>query len=58
MLNPTGGNVIAHSSTYRIWIRKAGDKRIARIIDSPYHPEIECVFKIIEKVLKIFSLIF
>lgn len=49
MLKPTGGNVIAHSSTYRIWIRKAGDKRIARIIDSPYHPEIECVFKITEK---------
>ncbi|HDJ89780.1 MAG TPA: DNA repair and recombination protein RadA [Thermoprotei archaeon] len=49
MLKPTGGNIIAHSSTYRIWIKKAGGKRIARIIDSPYHPEIECVFKITEK---------
>src|ERR671931_1684596 len=35
---PAGGNVIGHASTYRIYLRKAGNDRIARIIDSPYHP--------------------
>ncbi|MGI0023619.1 MAG: DNA repair and recombination protein RadA [Nitrososphaera sp.] len=35
---PAGGNVIGHASTYRIYLRKAGTDRIARIIDSPYHP--------------------
>ncbi|MCS7385763.1 MAG: DNA repair and recombination protein RadA [archaeon GB-1867-005] len=44
---PTGGHVLAHSCTYRIWLRKAkGGKRIARIFDSPMHPEGEAVFKI------------
>ena len=32
-----GGNVIGHASTYRIYLRKAGNDRIAKIIDSPYH---------------------
>jgi DNA repair protein RadA len=35
---PAGGNVIGHASTYRVYLRKAGTDRIARIIDSPYHP--------------------
>jgi DNA repair protein RadA len=35
---PAGGNVIGHASTYRIYLRKAGGDRIAKIIDSPYHP--------------------
>lgn len=35
---PAGGNVIGHASTYRIYLRKAGNDRVARIIDSPYHP--------------------
>lgn len=34
---PAGGNVIGHASTYRIYLRKAGNDRIAKIIDSPYH---------------------
>lgn len=37
-----GGNVIAHASTYRIYLRKAGANRIAKIIDSPSHPQSEC----------------
>jgi DNA repair protein RadA len=43
---PTGGNVMAHSSTYRIYLKKAGKNRIARIVDSPYHPEIEALFSL------------
>lgn len=35
---PAGGNVIGHASTYRIYLRKAGTDRIAKMIDSPYHP--------------------
>ncbi len=43
-----GGNILAHASTYRIYLRKGrGDKRVARMIDSPCLPEGECVFKII-----------
>src|ERR1700722_14078090 len=39
----TGGHVVAHTSTYRIYLRKAGKNRIARMIDSPYHPERDAV---------------
>jgi DNA repair protein RadA len=41
---PVGGNVVAHTSTYRIYFKKAGKKRIARMIDSPHHPEQEVIF--------------
>lgn len=43
-IKPTGGNVVAHTSTYRIYLRKAGKNRIARMVDSPCHPEREMVF--------------
>lgn len=44
---PAGGNILAHGSTYRIWLRKSKEnRRIARIIDSPMHPESECIFTI------------
>jgi len=48
---PSGGHVLAHSSTYRIYIRRAANNtRLARIIDSPYHPaNAEAYFKISEK---------
>lgn len=39
-----GGNIFAHSSTYRIFLRKSGRNRIARIVDSPCHPESEALF--------------
>jgi DNA repair protein RadA len=45
---PAGGHVVAHTVTYRIYLRKAGKNRIARIMDSPYHPEAEAVFTIDE----------
>jgi len=48
-LRPAGGNIVAHGCTYRIWLRKGKENtRLARIFDSPNHPEIEVVFKITE----------
>jgi DNA repair protein RadA len=47
---PAGGHVLAHACTHRVMLRKSkGVKRIARIFDSPYIPERECVFRISEK---------
>lgn len=46
---PTGGNVVAHTSTYRIYLKRAGRNRIARMVDSPYHPETEALFSLSEK---------
>lgn len=54
--NPTaavGGHVLAHTSTYRVYLRKSkGDKRIARLIDSPHLPEGEAVFRVTAKGIK------
>jgi RecA/RadA recombinase len=46
---PTGGNVIGHASTYRVYLRKSGENRIAKMIDSPYHPYSEVRFTVNEK---------
>ena len=47
---PVGGHVLAHSSTYRLYLRKSkGNKRIARLIDSPCLPEGEAIFEITER---------
>ena len=45
---PIGGNVVAQTSTYRIYFKKSGKKRIARMVDSPHHPEQEVIFTITE----------
>jgi DNA repair protein RadA len=46
--NPTqaiGGHIVGHAATYRVYLRKSkGEKRIARLIDSPHLPEGEAVF--------------
>src|SRR5918997_3049572 len=44
-----GGNVIGHASTYRIYLRKSGENRTARMIDSPYHPYSDAKFTLNEK---------
>jgi DNA repair protein RadA len=47
---PAGGNVMAHASTHRVYLRKGGKgTRIATVIDSPYLPENKTRFKITEK---------
>lgn len=49
-LKPAGGNIIAHGATYRVWLRKSKENiRIAKIFDSPYHPEREVTFRISEE---------
>ena len=46
---PVGGHVVAHTSTYRLYLRKSGKNRIAKMKDSPYHPEQDAVFTLNEK---------
>ena len=49
-LRPAGGNILAHGATYRLWLRKSKENvRIAKIFDSPYHPEGEASFRITEE---------
>ena len=45
---PAGGNVLAHASTYRIYLRKSGRDRKAIMVDSPSHPYSETMFAISE----------
>ncbi|MBN2458302.1 DNA repair and recombination protein RadA [Candidatus Woesearchaeota archaeon] len=48
-----GGHIVAHASTFRIYMRK-GKKgsRVAKLIDSPNLPDGECTFFITEQGLK------
>lgn len=46
---PAGGNVIAHACTYRVYLKKSGQNRIATIVDSPCHPYSNTRFTITEK---------
>ncbi len=44
-----GGHVLGHASTYRIYLRHSkGDKRVAKLVDSPCLAEGECAFRITE----------
>jgi len=45
----TGGNVVAHATTYRILLRKAGRDRIAIMLDSPHHAYDQTKFTIDER---------
>lgn len=45
----TGGNIIAHNTTYRIFLRKSGLNRIARMVDSPSHENSEVRFTVSAK---------
>jgi len=47
---PTGGHVMAHACTHRVYLRKGKENtRIAQIIDSPYLPEEKARFAVSEK---------
>lgn len=47
---PIGGHVLGHSATTRIYLRKSkGNRRIARVVDSPELPEGESVFMIVQE---------
>jgi len=46
---PIGGNIIAHASTTRLYLRKGrGNARVCKIYDSPCLPEAEAMFQITE----------
>lgn len=45
----TGGNVLGHASTYRIYLRKSGENRVAKMMDSPYHPYSDTRFTVTER---------
>lgn len=48
--SPIGGHIVGHQSAFRIYLRKSKkDKRIARLVDCPYLPEGEAVFKVSDK---------
>jgi len=50
---PIGGNIVGHNSQMRIYLRK-GKKgtRVAKLIDSPYLPDGECIFMVTDEGLK------
>ena len=53
--NPTGGNIMASTSTYRVHLRRFYNNRsiiVARIVKSPYHPDKETYFSLGEKGLE------
>uniref|UniRef100_A0A7C3MGA1 DNA repair and recombination protein RadA n=1 Tax=Archaeoglobus fulgidus TaxID=2234 RepID=A0A7C3MGA1_ARCFL len=47
---PVGGHIVAHTATFRIYLKKGKDDlRIARLIDSPHLPEGEAIFRVTER---------
>jgi DNA repair protein RadA len=48
-LRAAGGNIVAHGSTIRVYLRKGkGEQRIAKVVDAPHLPEGEAIFSITE----------
>ena len=47
---PVGGHVLAHNSTYRVYLRK-GKKgtRVAKMVDAPHLSDSEAIFQVTEK---------
>ncbi|WP_135366204.1 DNA repair and recombination protein RadA [Halosimplex halophilum] len=46
---PIGGNILGHTSTFRIYLRKSkGDKRIVKLVDAPNLPDGEAVMRVEE----------
>jgi len=48
-IKPIGGNIVGHASTYRMYFKKAGKKRIARMVDSPKTDINETYFLLTDK---------
>lgn len=46
---PIGGNVVAHASKTRLYLRKSKeDKRVAKLVDSPFLPDGEALYRVTE----------
>ncbi len=44
---PIGGHILGHTSTFRIYLRKSkGEKRVAKLVDSPNLPDGEALFTV------------
>ena len=44
---PIGGNILGHTSTFRIYLRKSkGNKRIVKLVDAPNLPDGEGVMRV------------
>jgi DNA repair protein RadA len=44
---PIGGHILGHTATFRIYLRKSkGEKRIAKLVDSPCLPDGETVLSV------------
>ncbi|WP_101295097.1 DNA repair and recombination protein RadA [Halegenticoccus soli] len=44
---PIGGNILGHTSTFRIYLRKSkGDKRIVRLVDAPNLADGEAIMRV------------
>ncbi|MET1124827.1 MAG: DNA repair and recombination protein RadA [Archaeoglobaceae archaeon] len=47
---PVGGHVVAHTATYRVYLKKSKqDIRVARLVDAPHLPEAEVLFRVTER---------
>jgi len=52
-IRPVGGNVLGHTAAFRLYLRKSkGEKRIARLVDSPNLPDGEALFSVTTNGLK------
>ena len=48
-IQAAGGNIVAHGSTIRVFLRKGkGEQRVAKVVDAPHLPEAEAIFCITE----------
>jgi len=46
---PMGGNILAHASTTRLFLKKGkGEQRVCKIYDSPSVPEGEAIYQLSE----------
>ena len=44
---PIGGHILGHTSTFRLYLRKSkGDKRVAKLVDSPNLPDGEALYTV------------
>ena len=48
-VKPVGGNVVGHASTFRIYIKKSGANRMARLVKSSKDPVEDVKFILTDK---------
>lgn len=48
-MRPVGGNVVAHGSTFRLWLERSKGRTRVTIIDSPKHPRASAYIRLTER---------